>query len=111
MDHKKINAPRTTITRNFNELDAATDNLYEAVALISRRAEQINDDLRAELQDKLQEFATHVESLEEVFENKEQIEVSKFYESLPKPVNMATQEWLEGKIYYRYPESEESTQP
>ena len=54
MDHKKINAPRTTITRNFNELDAATDNLYEAVALISRRAEQINDDLRAELQDKLQ---------------------------------------------------------
>jgi hypothetical protein len=59
----------------------------------------------------LQEFATHVESLEEVFENKEQIEVSKFYESLPKPVNMATQEWLEGKIYYRYPESEESTQP
>ena len=74
MDHKKINAPRTTITRNFNELDAATDNLYEAVALNSRRAEQINDDLRAELQDKLQEFATHVETLEEVFENKEQME-------------------------------------
>jgi ferritin-like metal-binding protein YciE len=81
MDHKKINAPRTTITRNFN-------------------------DLRAELQDKLQEFATHVESLEEVFENKEQIEVSKFYEALPKPVNMATQEWLEGKVYFRYPEIE-----
>jgi hypothetical protein len=62
------------------------------------------------LQDKLQEFATHVETLEEVFENKEQIEVSKFYEALPKPVNMATQEWLEGKVYFRYPEIEESAE-
>ncbi len=108
MDHKRSSAPRTTVTRNFNELDAITGNLYEAVAVISRRADQINDDLGQELKDKLEEFATPTESLEEVFENKEQIEVSKFYEALPKAVNLATQEWLEGKVYFRYPEEDDS---
>lgn len=104
MDYKKSNASRSTITRDFNELDAPTGNIYEAVALISKRAEQINDEIREELHDKLEEFATHTESLEEIFENKEQIEVSKFYEALPKPVSLAAQEWLEGKVYFRYPE-------
>jgi DNA-directed RNA polymerase subunit K/omega len=75
--------------------------LYEAISVISRRAEQINTDIRKELIDKLEEFATYNDSLEEVFENKEQIEVSKFYERLPKPHALAVQEWLNDKIYYR----------
>ena len=88
-------------TYDRNKLDAPTQNIYEAISVISRRAEQINTDIRKELIDKLEEFATYNDSLEEVFENKEQIEVSKFYERLPKPHALAVQEWLNDKIYYR----------
>jgi DNA-directed RNA polymerase subunit K/omega len=77
------------------------DNIYEAISIISKRSEQINSDIRTELIDKLEEFATYNDSLEEIFENKEQIEVSKFYERLPKPHALAIQEWLEDKIYHR----------
>ena len=84
-----------------NIIDAPTDNIYEAISVISKRAEQINTDIRRELVDKLEEFATYNDSLEEIFENKEQIEVSKFYEKLPKPHALAVQEWLDDKIYYR----------
>ncbi|TXD85293.1 DNA-directed RNA polymerase subunit omega [Subsaximicrobium wynnwilliamsii] len=101
MDLKKTNAPVSTVTYNRNILDAPTDNIYEAIAVISKRAEQINTDIRRELVDKLEEFATYNDSLEEIFENKEQIEVSKFYEKLPKPHALAVQEWLDDKIYYR----------
>ena len=101
MDLKKVNAPVNTETYDRNKLDAPTQNIYEAISVISRRAEQINTDIRKELIDKLEEFATYNDSLEEVFENKEQIEVSKFYEKLPKAHAMAVLEWLEGKIYYR----------
>lgn len=101
MDLKNIDAPNTTITYNRNEIDAPTNNIYEAISVISKRAEQVNTDIRKELLDKLEEFATYNDSLEEVFENKEQIEVSKFYEKLPKPHAIAIQEWLEDKIYYR----------
>ncbi|GGH73692.1 MAG: hypothetical protein EP346_09115 [Bacteroidetes bacterium] len=104
MDYKKSQAPRTTITRNFNDIDAPTENLYEALVMIARRADQINDEIREELHEKLEEFATHTENLEEIFENKEQIEVSKFYESLPKPQALALQEWLEGNVHTRYPD-------
>jgi DNA-directed RNA polymerase subunit K/omega len=91
---------------DFNELDAATGNIYEAIAQISRRAEQINETLRAEINEKLEDFQVVTDSLEEVFENKEQIEMSRQYESLPKPHAMAVREWLDGKVYYRYPEAD-----
>ena len=106
MDLKKVNAPTSTETYNRNEIDAPTENIYEAISIISRRAEQINTDIRKELIDKLEEFATYNDSLEEIFENKEQIEVSKFYERLPKPHALAIQEWLNDKIYYRNTEEE-----
>lgn len=102
MDLKKTNAPVTSVTYDRNVIDESTDNIYEAISVIAKRAEQINTDIRRELVDKLEEFATYNDSLEEIFENKEQIEVSKFYEKLPKPHSLAVQEWLDDKIYYRY---------
>lgn len=101
MDLKKSNAPVNTTTIDKNRIDQPTDNIYEAISIIAKRAGQINTDIKKELLEKLDEFATYNDSLEEVFENKEQIEVSKFYERLPKPHALAVQEWLEGKIYYR----------
>ena len=106
MDKAHLSASKTTKTLDFNELDAATGNIYEAIAQISRRAEQINETLRAEINDKLEDFQVVTDSLEEVFENKEQIEMSRQYESLPKPHAMAVREWLAGKVYYRYPETD-----
>ncbi|MEY2650184.1 MAG: hypothetical protein RLZZ261_725 [Bacteroidota bacterium] len=106
MDKAHLSASKTTKTLDFNELDAATGNIYEAIAQISRRAEQINETLRAEINDKLEDFQVVTDSLEEVFENKEQIEMSRQYESLPKPHAMAVREWLDGKVYYRYPETD-----
>ena len=106
MDYKDTKAPLSTITYNKNELEAPTQNIYEAISIIAKRANQINGDLKKELVDKLEEFATYNDSLEEVFENKEQIEVSKFYEKLPKPTAMAVEEWLNGKVYFRTPETE-----
>ncbi len=101
MDLKKTNAPVNTITYNKNIIEQPTGNVYEAITIISKRANQINQDIKKELTEKLEEFATYNDSLEEVFENKEQIEVSKYYEKLPKPHALAVQEWLDDKIYYR----------
>ena len=106
MDLKKTNAPISSMTYDRNEIDEPTGNIYEAISVIARRAEQINTDIRRELVDKLEEFATFNDSLEEIFENKEQIEVSKFYEKLPKPHALAVQEWLNDKIYYRNTEDD-----
>lgn len=106
MDLKKTNAPVSSITYDRNEIDEPTGNIYEAISVIARRAEQINTDIRRELVDKLEEFATYNDSLEEIFENKEQIEVSKFYEKLPKPHALAVQEWLNDKIYFRNTEDD-----
>ena len=106
MDYKNTEAANTTVTYDKNRIEAPTENLYEAITILSKRAQQINGDLKSELIEKLEEFATYTDSLDEVFENKEQIEVSKFYEKLPKPTAIAVQEWLEGKIYYRNPEEE-----
>jgi len=100
-DLKKTNAPVNTITYNKNAIEEKTGNVYEAITIIAKRANQINSEIKKELIDKLDEFATYNDSLEEVFENKEQIEVSKFYEKLPKPHALAVQEWLEDRIYYR----------
>ena len=107
MDLKKISAPVNTKTYDRNEIDAKTQNIYEAISIISRRAEQINTEIRKELIDKLEEFETFNDSLEEIFENKEQIEVSKFYEKLPKPHAIAVQEWLNENIYFRNTEDTE----
>jgi DNA-directed RNA polymerase subunit K/omega len=106
-DLKNTNAAVTTVTHNRNEFDGQTENIYEAIAITAKRAIQINSDIKKELLEKLEEFATYSDSLEEVFENKEQIEVSKFYEKLPKPHALAIQEWLEEKIYYRNTENDE----
>jgi len=101
MNIKETDAPVNTTTIDKNLVDAPTDNVYEAISIIAKRATQINTEIKKELSDKLDEFATFNDSLEEIFENKEQIEVSKFYERLPKSHALAVQEWLEDRIYYR----------
>ena len=101
MDIKKTNAAQSTKTYNRDEIENQTENIYQAISIISKRAEQIKGDVKKELIEKLDEFATHNDSLEEIFENKEQIEVSKFYEKLPKPHAIAIQEWLDDKVYHR----------
>ena len=106
MDYKDTKAPLSTVTYDKNEIEAPTENIYESISIIAKRANQINSDIKKELVDKLDEFATYNDSLEEVFENKEQIEVSKFYERLPKPTAIAVEEWLNGKVYHRTPETE-----
>ncbi|WP_242093271.1 DNA-directed RNA polymerase subunit omega [Aestuariivivens sediminicola] len=106
MDLKKTKAPVNTMTYDRNQIDEQTGNIYEAISIISRRAEQINTEIKKELIDKLEEFATYNDSLEEIFENKEQIEVSKFYEKLPKPHALAIQEWLKEKVYFRNTEED-----
>ena len=110
MDYKKSNASVGTVTHNRNDIDSPTQNIYESISVISKRAEQINSEIKKELIEKLEEFATYTDSLEEIFENKEQIEVSKFYERLPKPHALAIQEWLEDKIYYRNTEEDSPEQ-
>ncbi len=106
MDYKKTNAPSTTITRDMMDLCADTGNVYESVAIIGKRANQISVEIKSDLSKKLQEFATTNDNLEEVFENREQIEISRYYEKLPKAPLIATQEYLEGKIYHRNPTRE-----
>ncbi len=105
MDYKNSEAPLSTVTYNREAIEKETDNLYEAIVIMANRANQINGDLKKELVDKLDEFATHNDSLEEVFENKEQIEVSRFYERLPKPTAIAVEEWLENRTYHRKQET------
>ncbi|MFW6389187.1 MAG: DNA-directed RNA polymerase subunit omega [Marinilabiliaceae bacterium] len=103
MDYKKSNAPLTTVTWDAEELSEPTGNIYESVMIVAKRANQIGVEMKEELNKKLQEFASYTDNLEEVFENREQIEISKFYERLPKPSLLAADEFLEGKIYYRNP--------
>lgn len=107
VDFKKSNAEVTTVTRDMRKLEVETGNIYESVAIISKRANQISAELKEELTGKLNEFASHTDNLEEVFENREQIEISKFYERLPKPVNIAIQEFQENKVYHRNPLKEQ----
>ena len=102
MDFKKINAPTSTVTYDREKIDSQSENIYKAISIISKRTIQINEDIKKELISKLEEFATPSENLEEIFENKEQIEVSRFYEKLPKPHAVAVEQWLAEKIYYRH---------
>lgn len=101
MDFKKTNADSTTVTRDIRKFDEPTGNLYESIAIISKRANQISSEMKEELSAKLAEFASNSDNLEEIFENREQIEISKFYERLPKPSLIAVNEFLENKTYYR----------
>lgn len=100
--------PNSIITRNTADLVGETHNVYKSVAIISKRANQISQKIKEELNSKLAEFATSVDNLEEVFENREQIEISKHYERLPKPTILATEEFIEGKVYFREADTEEA---
>lgn len=100
------NAPSTTVVRDLRKLDEKTENLYESLAIISKRANQISAQMKEELHNKLQEFTNDSDTLEEVFENREQIEISSYYERLPKATLIAVEEFLNGKVYHRNPEKE-----
>lgn len=106
MDFKKTNADQSIVTRDIRKFDGPTGNLYEAIAIMSKRANQISSEIKEELSSKLQEFSSHTDNLEEVFENREQIEISKHYEKLPKPALISVQEFLEDKVFYRNPSKE-----
>ncbi len=106
MDYRKTNAPTNTVTRDLMELCDDTGNVYETVAIIGKRSNQIAVEIKNDLSKKLQEFASYNDSVDEVFENREQIEISRYYEKLPKPTLIATQEYIEGKVYYRNPVKE-----
>lgn len=103
MDYKKSNAPLNTTTRDLVQMAEDTGNIYETVSIIAKRANQIADEMKHDLDKKLQEFATLNDNLEEISENREQIEISRYYEKLPKPTLIATQEYLEHKIHFRNP--------
>ena len=111
MDYKKTNAPMNTVTRDVMELCEDTGNIYESVVIIAKRANQISADLKQELSAKLQEFSSSSDNaIDEVFENREQIEISRYYEKLPKATVLATEEFLENRIYYRIPQQGADTQ-
>ncbi len=106
----KAPVPTSTITRDLRDLDKNTDNIYESIVIISKRANQISVDIKEELHGKLAEFATANDNLEEIFENREQIEISKHYERQPKPAMIAIDEFINDKIFYRNPEKEQENE-
>ena len=101
IDYKKTTAPKTTITRDMNELTEKVGNVYETIAIIGKRSNQISTAMKKELDAKLQDFSIPQDSIEETFENKEQIEISRNYEKLPKPTLIATQEFIDDELIYR----------
>ena len=107
MDYKKTNAANTTVVRDLEKLWAETGNIYESIAIMGKRANQISVDIKNDLSKKLAEFASYNDNLEEVFENREQIEISRYYEKLPKPTLLATQEFVENQVYWRDPQKEQ----
>lgn len=105
----KKNVPNNTITRKLTDLDAPTGNIYESVVIIGRRANQISTDIKKELTRKLEDFSSVNDTLEETFENREQIEISRYYERMPKPYIIATEEFLDGQVYFRKKEEQPET--
>ncbi|MEC5394660.1 DNA-directed RNA polymerase subunit omega [Bergeyella sp. RCAD1439] len=101
MSVKDTKAEVTTVTYDRNKIEEKVGSIYEAIVIMGKRAEQINAEIRTELHNKLDEFAVHNTTLEEVFENREQIEISKHYEKLPKPTSIAIEEWLNEEVYFR----------
>ena len=106
MDFKKIKAESTTVPRDLTDMEEQTGNVYETVMILAKRSNQIASEMKEELNQKLQEFASYSDNLEEVFENREQIEISKYYERLPKPALIAYEEFKQGQIYHRNPAKE-----
>lgn len=106
MDYKKSKAPASTITRDLRTLEEKTGNIYESIVVIGKRSNQISVEIKEELSRKLNEFASYTDNLEEIFENREQIEISRFYERLPKPVSIATEDFIADKVYMRKPEQD-----
>ncbi len=103
MDYKKTNAPTNTVTRDMQDFRDKTGNVYESIAIMGKRANQISVEIKDELKKKLEEFSSASDNLEEVFENREQIEISRYYERLPKPTLIAAQEFINDDVYYRNP--------
>ena len=110
MDVKKFRTTKSVITRNTADFDEQTDNIYETIAMLSKRSNQISTELKRELHRKIEDFVSSSEGLEDLFENREQIELVRYYEELPKPVLIAIQEYLNKELYYRNPEKEKRTQ-
>ena len=110
MNYKKTGAESTTITRDIIELTEKTGNIYTSLSIIAKRSSQINKEMKTELVNKLEEFATHNEQLEEIFENSEQIAVSRFYERLPKPWAIAMKELMDDNVYIKSLEEEEDSE-
>lgn len=106
MDYKKSNAPTNTITRDTVKMASETGNIYETVCIIAKRANQIAQEMKHDLEKKLQDFATTTDNLEEVSENREQIEISKYYEKLPKPTLIATEEYINGRLEFSTPDDD-----
>jgi DNA-directed RNA polymerase subunit K/omega len=106
MDYKKIKTDTLAVTRNIEDFKTGTNNIYETVSILSKRANQISLEMKEELKQKLSEFATTTDNLEEVFENREQIEIAKYYEHLPKPTLIAIHEYLHSELYFRNPHKE-----
>ena len=106
MDYKKTNAPLNTVTRDMIQMSENTGNVYETVSIIAKRANQISLEMKHDLEKKLQEFASLNDNLEEISENREQIEISRYYEKLPKPTLIASQEYVDGKLHFRNPAKE-----
>ena len=109
MDYKKSNAPLNTVTRDMIKLSEDTGNVYETVCIIAKRANQIAGEIKHDLEKKLQEFASLNDNLEEISENREQIEISRYYEKLPKPTLIAAQEYVDHKIFFRNPLKERNS--
>ncbi|SRR6056297_3907859 len=107
VDYKKSKAPVNTITQNLDTIENKTGNIYESIAIIAKRANQINKEMKQELDKKLDEFAYYADNFEEVFENREQIEISRYYERLPKATSIALDEFLNDRVYFRNPSREE----
>ncbi|MFP4467343.1 MAG: DNA-directed RNA polymerase subunit omega [Bacteroidales bacterium] len=107
MNYKKVKTETTTVTRDLRQFDRDTENIYQSLVIISKRANQIGQEMRDELNSKLEEFASSTDNLEEVFENREQIEIARHYEQLPKPSLIAISEYLNGNVYFRVPEQED----
>jgi hypothetical protein len=105
MDYKRTKADKTTETRDLNDFNALTENIYETVSMLSKRSNQIAQDLKQELYRKIEEFVSQTDNLEEVFENREQIEITRFYEQLPKPTLIAIHEYLNNELVYRNDEN------
>jgi DNA-directed RNA polymerase subunit K/omega len=106
MDYKKIKTDTVAVTRNIEDFTKGTNNVYETVSILSKRANQISIEIKEELNQKISEFATSTDNLEEVFENREQIEIAKYYEHLPKPTLISIHEYLKEEIYFRNPHKE-----